>query len=367
MKLPPTKSRINKAVADFVQTLGDFCELVLDNGTEVNGEWVIPDLQNSEPKPGKLGSCSINLSNGKWYDHNPAANPHKGGAVRLWSAIFGVLDTATIVAGMEAWVREGRLPGGQGIGVRPEPTVIKKSEPKAAARHSKEEQAKWLKTVEANTPSSRETAEILAEWRGLSTEVFDWMIQQGYLAIYNREYTTKKGRIFFDQEIAFPVFQTCKRGLSFYGMHVKWLGYGGNHGWKYVPKGKCPALSFVIGDLPNADLVVLGESTWDVISYIDLYDLHTWSVEDGRWAAIVTRGASNVKHVPFNQIKPSAHVELLRQNDEADAKFLKLLPESIRSGSHHIIPPDEHGYKDLNDWMRDASRETIKQSLQRRF
>jgi hypothetical protein len=363
LERPVTSARIKKAVRNFTSTLWDFCETVLDNGTEQNGEWVVGDLRNT---PGD--SCWIDLSTGKFIDY---ATGERGGAIRLWPTLFNGgerMDMADIIEEMEAWNRDGTLPDGQGIGVRPEPTAIKKRKaPKH--RHNAEAQAKWLDDVVEWTQSfSRTAAEIFAEKRGLSVEVFEWLIAGGYIGFYQSIKSTKdKRRTWTDCEWAFPVCDVTPTHVAFYGMHLKWFR-NGNSSWRYEPRG-IPALPLVIGDLPKADLVVIGESTWDVIAHIDLYDLHTWSEEDGRWAVIATRGAQNVKNAypVFNQIKSTAHLKVLRQNDLPDFNFFEALPEPIRAKGRSIRSPDELGCKDLNGWMRVETPEAIKRRLKQGF
>jgi hypothetical protein len=110
-------------------------------------------------------------------------------------------------------------------------------------------------------------------------------------------------------------------------------------------------------------LVVIGESTWDVISFIDLYRLFEREV-DRPWAAIDTGGASNAKRIPADRIEPDATILLLLQNDSngANDHWCAGLPLSIRGRGRRIIPPN--GIKDLNDWMRAASAQEIKKILE---
>jgi hypothetical protein len=357
----------NKTVTSFIRTLSDFCEAALSEGrekeTKSGPEWVVGDLQNTAGD-----SCYVNLTTGQFYDH---ATGQGGGPNRLWAGIFGIDpgDQEAILAGMEAWITKGELPDGSGIGDPPEKIIRRKKFGPSIARslNNAEETAKWARIVKENRAEVQEIAKIFAEYRGLSVGVFEWLINSGYVAISKGPWLSKKHRReFWDPRIVFPVCRRTETGADFYGMHTKWFGRQEHSGWEYVPD-QIPALPLIIGDLPAADLVVLGESTWDIIAFIDLYELHTWSAEDGVWAAMATRGAANVKHVPFECIKPEAWIKLLRQNDAADLQFVKSLPGEIRLRAKHITPPDAYGYKDLNDWMRDDSRESIKWVLENRI
>ena len=209
-------------------------------------------------------------------------------------------------------------------------------------------------------------AALLAEYRGLSVGVFEWLLREGNIALSNGPwYSRKLRKEFYDTRILFPVVWKTAEGVDFYGVHARWSGREGRGGWAYLPE-HIPALPYVIGDLAAAELVAIGESTWDVISYIDLYELHTWPVEDGRWAVVATRGATNVRNLlpAFESISPSAHIQLLRQNDEADSQFLKAIPEEIRKRARYVVPPDDENYfKDLNDWVRRDGREVVKHAL----
>jgi hypothetical protein len=82
-----SETRIDNAISDFQETLGDFCAAMLSNGSRNGREWVVPDLDNSPRHDAKPGSCCVNLETGCFYDHNPAAEPQNGGPVQLWTAL----------------------------------------------------------------------------------------------------------------------------------------------------------------------------------------------------------------------------------------------------------------------------------------
>jgi len=112
----------------------------------------------------------------------------------------------------------------------------------------------------------------MAEFRGLSPGVFSWLLDSGYIALYQSQKTSKKGDKWEDLEVAFPVFKEVQRFPlerasypEFYWMHLKWFGTE-KSGWRYEPKG-IESLPLVIGDLALADLVVIAESTWDMIGF----------------------------------------------------------------------------------------------------
>jgi hypothetical protein len=112
--------------------------------------------------------------------------------------------------------------------------------------------------------------------------------------------------------------------------------------------------------LAESDLVVIAESQWDAIAFIDLYKLFERGA-DRPWAAISTRGAANGHIVPADLIKADARVMLLRQNDPADANWFRDLPYAVQVRGRLVRPPE--GVKDLNDWMRVETNEEIKRKL----
>src|SRR5260221_12664416 len=110
----PSGKRIERALEAFSPTIESFVRAVLSNGSRAGNEWQIGDLENSSGK-----SCSINLESGCFYDFNPSAVPQKGGPLDLFGGIFGLTDRADIVAGIEAWVKDGTLPDGRKGSPRP--------------------------------------------------------------------------------------------------------------------------------------------------------------------------------------------------------------------------------------------------------
>jgi hypothetical protein len=201
----------------------------------------------------------------------------------------------------------------------------------------------------------------------LSPDVFKWLIDNGYIAIYTSEKTTKDGsRKWTDHEIAFPVFRSVnwtawpiESEIEFLGMHLKWIKDSENSGWRYEPKGQGIASEpYLIGNLTKAELVIIAESTWDVIAFLDLYQLYQKNLP---WCAIATRGASNAGRIAADSFKSDATILLLMQNDPANQMWHKHLPRTVIERGHLATPPP--GIKDLNDWMKEASPAEIKKTL----
>lgn len=100
--------------------------------------------------------------------------------------------------------------------------------------------------------------------------------------------------------------------------------------------------------MATADLVVIAESTWDIIAYLDLRQLFTW--KNKHWATISTRGASGAGKVPAAAVKEGATVLRLLQNDAANAAWVAKLPPMPQARHRQITPPPQD--KVLNDWIR---------------
>jgi hypothetical protein len=422
---------------DFLETLPDFCASVLFNGAQRGDEWVCSDLQNSPCEAEGLGSCNINLAKGVFHDHNPAADPEKGGMLDMWRAIFGV-SKGDAIKGIKQWNKDRTLPdGSKGVvsGKKvelSEDSIIEAQDEYEESRvkmihafqtwiEDSEEHGgtpektkhyenlidemisqiftrRWLQAVECTQAVREKFAGELAEMRGLSKEVFLWLIDSGNIAcVYDRKeikkapFETEEGvwvepepEIIEHFNIAFPVCCDIPPGFEprgwtvneielkgggpgrhnmndpaptvlVLGMHIPWTDYktGVKH-WRYTPKG-CPAHPYAIGDARTADLVIIAESTWDIIAYIDLRKLYTWKRP---WCAVATRGARNAQRIPASQIKQGAVVLRLLQNDAANAAWVSSLPAIPQAEHREITPPD--GIKDLNDWMKAGADNVLK-------
>jgi hypothetical protein len=458
----------DRILDDFLDTLPDFCDSCIPNGSRRGDEWDCSDIFNSELSEGDRGSCSVNLRTGKFKDQNPGADVQSGGPYTLFSAITG-LKGAKAYRAMEAWNKDRTLPDGtKGVasGKRVELSegstieaqdkfeverlkdigmwqnwkkdAIKNGPPRGAnffingicANEINAEEwiaekttqyensiawlvsdiftRRWLQAVECTQDSTtrEKFSGELAEMRGLSKEVFCWLIDEGYLACVYERKETPQPAIITDEgvweepppivkeyfNIAFPVCRDVTPDMSvphwagrrynhpdttvayspypeeiglplatvqFFGMHIPYTDRHGVKHWCYKPKG-CPSYPYIIGDVATADLVVITESTWDAIAFIDLRKLYSWKRP---WCTIVTRGASNATRFPADQIKTGAVVVRLLQNDAANAAWVRSLP-AIPQAEHREIKPPK-GIKDLNDWIREAGADGVFQSLYR--
>lgn len=350
-------------VARFVTTLGDWCGAALDSGGESadGGEWVVGDLENS---PGK--SLCIDLSSGKWQDF-ASEGRDQGGPEQLWAAKFGVdpKDSEKVLSGMEAWLKDGVLPDGTELGTQPEREmgrVRRKPELPWYLKHSPEMAERWRASVEDSKRLTDGFAREMAEYRGLSSEVFAFLIEEGYLAWFECERRTKDGtRTWTSGDIAFPVTFSTEEKSYFFGVYLRlprWTTSGPP--WLYYPKGT-PGMPLVLGaPVSKAERIVIGESTWDVIAALDLYRMWESPV---KWAAIATRGAKNLVYLPLvlRSISPDARVKILWQNDPAGRGFIARLPKKLCARARHIRPPAE--IKDLNDWIKAEGRERVLERL----
>lgn len=241
---------------------------------------------------------------------------------------------------------------------------IKRYAERIAAIKSALYSRRWSKLVDETNADRDGIANALAEYRGLSPDVFTWLIESGYIAVYASEKTSRGGCTFSDVEIAFPVDRIrnwldvdCEEcDTEFFGMHLKWFGTE-RQGWRYEPKG-IPSEPLVIGDLKSAVDVIIGESTWDIIAAIDVNDCFRWTTP---WAALATRGASNAHRIPVDRIKPEAALVVVLQNDPGNEGWCRNLPGEIFTRARRWIPPE--GIKDLNDWIKASGRDAVKKEL----
>jgi hypothetical protein len=391
------------AIATFIDQLPDICAETLSRGVRSGDEWIVGDLQNSKGK-----SCHVNIKKGCFFDHNPAADPQKGGAIVLFGELFGhgSYDEITILEKMvewsrgyeapefrtekkkknsldeqeEQWIRaiEGHKediayaqahPEAAYYGpedylrelnirlanataglekVRQQKQAIQAEQAQRKAEERKREKAEtekwscfWAGLSASTIQLKDDLARHLAKYRGLSEEVFLWLIENGYIAL--------DGNL----QIAFPIVK--RDGVV--GLHVKWINDDdGTSGWYCTPPGT-KLSPFIIGDPATSDLVVITESTWDAIAYFDLYELYK---EEG-CCAIATRGAINAARIPKNKIDREATIILVLQNDEANRQWLAHLPFIVRKRGHLVVPPED--VKDLNDWMRAESKPEIIRQL----
>jgi hypothetical protein len=233
---------------------------------------------------------------------------------------------------------------------------------------------RWQTAVEFSQSIRDDFAAELAEYRGLSPDVFRWLIDAGEIArVYSRK-ELKEGNslaallsrdpldlakivVKESWDIAFPVWRETPDGILFLGMHIPWQS-DKTKGWKYDPKG-CSCEPWVVGDVPTADLIIIAESTWDIIAYMDLRKVFTWTKTT--WATVNTRGASNGNKIPTN-MKEGAVVVRLLQNDAANAAWVAHLPPMPPGIIHRQIQPPE-GTKDLNDWIKEAGADNVLKAI----
>lgn len=217
-----------------------------------------------------------------------------------------------------------------------------------------------------------EQPEVLSKicvWRGISPDAFQWLAQHRYFGVGTHYWFENDSETFSEEgklslgvwcqtTAVFPIYDEQGKLTSF---HHRILPSGACQPkvpWFCEPAGE-KLSPMIIGDVSTADLVVIAESTWDAIAYIDLRKLWTWT--EYRWAVIATRGASNAQRLPAALIKQGAVVVRLLQNDAGNAAWVASLPLMPQAEHQEICPPA--GIKDLNDWMREAGAETVLQAI----
>lgn len=403
-----SSKRFEEAIEAFQETLESFCEMMLPGGRRSGNKWICGDLhdgegmeawvQNGSLPHGAVGvvrETEVRLSDEEIIVARDSEEKILIGTIKhcqdqIELCSRGLLHTVyydrgprqSRAAGPRWWADPWGDPPKEYEGVLYVPKdyteeeyaaidFVLEKEKQIAWHLAKGRQAfsaiyahRWLNVVAETQAHRDEFAAFMAEYRGLSSEVFCWLLDSGYIALYRSEKTSKEGNKWEDMEVAYPVMKEIQlfpddrpRYIEFYGMHLKWFGTE-KSGWRYEPKGTS-SLPLVIGDLATADLVVIGESTWDVIAFIDLRKLYERG-PDKPWGAIATRGAGNSAKIP-DQIKSDATVVLLLQNDAANEKWYDRLPKTISTTARRIVPPT--GTKDLNDWVRVAGTAGVNKVL----
>lgn len=210
----------------------------------------------------------------------------------------------------------------------------------------------------------------LCQWRGITPETFRWLAQNSYFGIgthfwfeHNPEVLPVEGErlslgVWSQTTAIFPIYNEQRKVTSFHHRILPNGAWQPKVPWFCEPAGE-KLSPMIIGDVSTADLVVIAESTWDAIAFIDLRKLWTW--KEYRWAVIATRGASNAQRLPAALIKEGAVVVRLLQNDAGNAAWVASLPLMTQAEHQEIRPPD--GIKDLNDWVREAGAETVLQAI----
>jgi hypothetical protein len=199
------KFKPSRTALSFIRTLSDFVETALSAGslreTRKGPEWYVGDLAN---RPGD--SCHVNLVTGVYHDFSLNEG---GGPEKLFARVFGIdpEDREAVGAGIAAWVERGELPDGSGIGAPPERIVLRKPPRRTVTpTNSAEEAEKWARIVAENATHLPEIASLLASYRGLSVEVFEWLLREGAIGISDGPwYSGKTRREFYDPRIVFPV------------------------------------------------------------------------------------------------------------------------------------------------------------------
>src|SRR3981081_2987523 len=294
---------------------------------------------------------------------------------------------------------------------------------------------RWAQAVKNTQDIRKDAAILIAEYRGSSTDVFEWLIDQGQIAFYERPVKSKDGSTFESLDIATPVINPeqfdagfdevghakewidteegkawaktdqsreqineelsiiegryimasyidqkgwakrypdggmpdwytyahgrcrsaeseaykgvkdwywvehvpCRRTDEFLSMHCKWGWQPGSEksNWVSSPKGR-GMQPWIVGDLAKAEVVIIGESTWDPVAFVDCFDLYR---EPEPFAFIATRSANNASKIPVDKINPDAVILLLLQNDEANEIWHSELPLEIQKRGRRVNPP----------------------------
>lgn len=167
----------------FQNTLFAFRETVIPNGSRRGNEWDCADIFNSDWTEGDHGSCSVNLSSGVFYDHNPEANPQSGGAHAMFCAIFGLKGAAAWRA-MRRWNEDRTLPNEQ-VGAATGRKVAKLSEGShiEAGDNYKQSRITWIHTFQDWITYSQENGgapEKTAQYGNTRSDVRIWLLKNKF-------------------------------------------------------------------------------------------------------------------------------------------------------------------------------------------
>lgn len=168
----------------------------------------------------------------------------------------------------------------------------------------------------------------LADWRGYTPQLVDWLHAQKLLGLFDGE------------RIAFPVHDAQGTVI---GCHYRLKEDGS---WRYHPTGTRTA-PFIIGNIATARTVFVFESQWDLLAVLDLLHHPIQSLTD--MAATATRGAGNARLLA-GLCATHAVVYAFGQNDNAGQTWLAGVATNCGRKVFQVVTPLPH--KDMNDWTR---------------
>ena len=334
----PYLADLNAALASRAE---EVCNHLLPGGKRINGHWSCGGVDGG---PGR--SMDVELvgdTMGVWHDRSTG---EAGRLLKLWKENRGLKFTDAVYEAAD-FCRMQRPEEGDG---KIDPSNFKFEEPKA---HNEDlpplpdykapvavatAVIDWARCVSEFTP---EKAAELAQWRGYSVEIVQWMKEKELIGCYNGAF-------------AFPVHNA--KG------HVVAIHYKGSDAWWYYPKGAQTA-PFIVGN-PSESLYTLAfESQWDAFSVLD--KLHAYESENASlYSAYITRSATSNTDISKLAI-PS--IIAVNQNDPEEKNGKPNVNKEGRTPSHEWLhriqtsrnkitqfavfePPAPH--KDANDWIR---------------
>jgi hypothetical protein len=180
----------------------------------------------------------------------------------------------------------------------------------------------WRSCVEAFTDKH---VERLAEWRGYSREFCEWLKDNALVGLH-------------ENCIAFPVHQNVR----VVGTHYRLKNCDD---WKHAPAG-IKAAPMIFGELVPGERVMVFESTWDGLDYLDK--------SGERDGVLITRGSSNAK-LCTESVPKNCTLYLWTQNDDAGETWQRDIVARTKCAVKRIKIPTQ--YKDFNDWTRAGATE----------
>jgi hypothetical protein len=184
-----------------------------------------------------------------------------------------------------------------------------------------------------------EQVEAWAAWRKRSVESILEFVERGLYGQFNGLFAS-------------PIREM--ESQKFLGIHYHHDDLTSNE-WYVHPNG-VPMQAAIIGDYRTAEIILVGESQWDIDRYIS--ELALFNEEN--WAAICTRGAGTARLCP-QDLAPNAELFALPHIDiHGDFWFSELSMHLMRR-MHILRPPPSGQCKDIDDWCRKggANRDSL--------
>jgi len=308
--------KLNDELREWIsESAREICEELLPLGEERNGEWVCANIDGDPPRDEHHGSLKVNLTNGVWADFG-GAEDEKGDLINLWMKVrrIGFREAVTQI---KAFLKD------ETSADRRQLNRIERKE-----RRRQDREADRLDKECFDSYLGHGSYDTWAKWRGYRWEFVRWLVKNRHIGYYRASPAIPRR----DESGRFE-------SLQFYNQ------YGGNHDDYLNPDKprkpefyppKSPTRPYVVGNYQTAEMIIIGESQWDVLAIGDCIRME----EDDDVCLVSTFGAQGTKLVPTD-LSPKADIYVLVQNDAAGKGWTEKTLEHINRKVHVITPPTE--------------------------